>query len=147
MKSPTRGITVSSTRKRTGRGIVSASGAGGRSVVENVMRQAGEQSVQVMRTVIETTPSGIVKDKPDRVWTGKMRDSVNYQIVNMARGKYRLRVGWTGTREDYFLWQDSGDPQRSGQWPIKGMMMLFQGYLVARDEVRKGIEQSQLVGK
>ena len=76
-----------------------------------------------------------------------MINSVGYRVLNTARGKYRLQTGWIGTEEDYFLWQDSGEPQNSREWPIKGMMMLFQGYVVARDEVRRGIERAKLLGK
>ena len=146
-KSSKRGVTVVSNRKSTGRGIVSGFGAGGQDKIVRVLNDAGEASVQTMQNVIATTPSALVEGKPNRIWSGKMINSVGYRVLNPSRGMYRLQTGWIGTEEDYFLWQDSGEPQNSREWPIKGMMMLFQGYVVARDEVRRGIERAKLLGK
>lgn len=141
------GVTVKTTRKHVGPGIISGFGAGGRSSVEAIMKTTGQEAADVMQNVIDTTPSGIVAGKPDRNWTGKMRASVAYEIERTARGVYRLRVGWVNQTEDYFFWQDTGVPQREGQWEIEGMRMLFQGYLVAKEGVKHGISRSKLIGK
>ena len=122
---------------------LSSYGVGGKPVVIPLMQQVGEESVNFMRRIIETTPSGIVEGKPDRVWTGHMRDSVSYKIENPKRAVYTLVVGWTGTREDYFLWQDTGNPKRAGQWKIKGMHMIHQGQLFAREGVRNELARAK----
>lgn len=64
---------------------------------------------------IETVPSGIVPGKPNRVLTGLMRDSIDYdEIKKSGKNSYRLSVGWTGNREKYFLYQEYGTGDRSG---------------------------------
>ena len=46
---------------------LSSYGVGGKPVVIPLMQQVGEESVNFMRRIIETTPSGIVEGKPDHV--------------------------------------------------------------------------------
>lgn len=122
---------------------MSSYGVGGKPVVIPMMKAIGDESVDFMRRIIETTPSGIVDGKPDRVWTGKMRDAVSYKIENPKRAVYTLIVGWTGTQEDYFLWQDTGNPKRAGQWKIKGMHMVHQGQVFAREGVRHELARAK----
>jgi len=122
---------------------MSSYGVGGKPVVIPLMRDVGEQSVAFMRRIIETTPSGIVEGKPDRVWTGHMRDEVSYKIENPKRAVYTLVVGWVKDQEDYFLWQDTGNPKRAGQWKIRGMHMIFQGQVFAREGVRHELDRAK----
>ena len=61
-----------------------------------------------MRYYIETVDSGIVDDKHHRIWTGKMRDSVDYTSTKIDGGKYRATVGWVKTMEEYFAAQEYG---------------------------------------
>ena len=126
---------------------MSSYGVGGKPVVVPILNEVGDQSVEMMRRIIETTPSGIVEGKPDRVWTGLMRDSVSYKIENPARAVYRLVVGWVNRQEDYFYWQDTGNPKRKGQWKIKGMHMIHQGSVFAREGVRHELARAKSLRK
>ncbi len=122
---------------------LSSYGVGGKPVVIPLLKLVGDDAMWFMRRIIETTPSGIVPGKPDRVWTGKMRDAVGYKIENPKRAVYTLVVGWVGPREDYFKWQDTGNPQRDGQWKIKGMHMIHQGQVYAREGVRDELARAK----
>ena len=126
---------------------MSSYGVGGKPVVIPMLNEVGDDAVWFMRRIIETTPSGIVKGKPDRVWTGKMRDSVAYKIENPKRAVYTLVVGWTNVTEDYFLWQDTGNPKREGQWKIKGMHMIHQGQIYAREGLRDELARAKHIRK
>lgn len=142
-----RGVTVRGNLNKVKRGQIPGVGAGGQRVIQKVLKETGEESVDFMQRIIDTTPSALVPGKDNRNWSGLMRKSVGFEIVNPSKGAYRLRVGWVDTEQDYFLWQDSGKPQNSREWPIQGMMMLFQGYVYARDGVRRGIERAKSIRK
>lgn len=140
------GVTVIGNLKRVQRAIPGL-GSGGSRVITRILKENGEESVTYMQNIIDTTPSALVPGKDNRNWSGLMRKSVSYEVVNPAKSKYRLRLGWVDTVRDYFLWQDTGDPQNDRQWPIRGMMMVFQGYYFAKQGVKRDIEQAKLSRK
>lgn len=143
----TRGVTVIGNLNNVKRGQIPGLGAGGQRVIVRAMNTVGAESVELMQRVIDTTPSALVPGKDNRNWTGKMRASVGYVITNKEKGYYRLRLGWVDNVEDYFAWQDTGAPQDTRQWPIRGMLMLFQGYVYARDRMKASIEQAKSARK
>jgi hypothetical protein len=135
-------VKVKGSLKRVEKAL-SSYGVGGKPVVIPILHVVGDEAVTFMRRIIETTPSGIVEGKPDRVWTGHMRDEVSYEIQNPKRAVYTLVVGWVNDQEDYFKWQDTGNPQRAGQWKIKGMHMIHQGSVYAREGVRDELTRAK----
>ena len=75
-----------------------------------VLTESAEMAVEFMDNTIRTTPSSIVKGKMDRIDTGHMLESVGSQ----AKGPLSVRIGWTKDQEDYFLAQESGTGDKSG---------------------------------
>ena len=130
------GVIIKGSLQRT-KDFISSYGAGGKPLVVPMLDEVGEESVQFMQNIIMTTPSGIVEGKPDRYWTGRMYRAVSYKIDNPSRAVYRLVVGWVKDQADYFRWQDTGNPQSDGQWKIKGMHMVNQGRVFAREQTRR----------
>lgn len=147
MSSAMRGITVRGNLKNVQRGQIPGLGSGGQRVIERVLKQNGEEAVQYMQNVIDTTPSALVPGKDNRNWSGLMRRSVGYKVINPSKGYYRLQLGWIKNEQDYFVWQDTGVPQNGRQWPIQGMMMLFQGYYYAKQGVKGDIEHAKSIRK
>ena len=146
MARATTGVTVIGNLSKVQRAIPGL-GSGGSRVITKVLKENGEHAVRYMQNVIDTTPSALVPGKDNRNWSGLMRKSVSYEVVNPSKSKYRLRLGWINTMRDYFLWQDTGDPQNDRQWPIRGMMMIFQGYYFAKQGVKNDIEHAKLSRK
>lgn len=90
--------------------------------VDEAMDDAGQYGEDLMKHYIETR--GTAKSgKPGRVDTGKMRDAVGHRKTTQG-GSRQLRIGWvTGTREDYFQFQETGFTHVSGV-PVEGMHAL-----------------------
>lgn len=87
---------------------IGARGMGGVKALQEVMQHVAEDGAEEVRRIIETTPSGIVPDKPDRVWTGQMRDAVGHEAVKTDGNKVTATFGWVGTVEEYYLLQEEG---------------------------------------
>lgn len=115
-------ITVQSNVSRVIQGRIPALGAGGRRVIERILNDVGESAVSLGQKVIATTPSGLVPGKPNRIWTGRMYQAVEYQVTNSRKNIYNLYAGWLGGDPGYFEWQDEGG-ERFGK-EIEGMFMM-----------------------
>lgn len=68
---------------------------------------AGELARDSMRNTIETTPSGLVPGKNNRILTGAMWDAVDYSVTATGN-KFRVKHGWLHSRKKYFLAQELG---------------------------------------
>lgn len=79
-----------------------------RNTVIEVADDLLEQASATGKNIIETTPSGINPDKPDRVWTGNMRDSVGFQPLSGSGKRWQGRAGWVDSVDDYFKVQEHG---------------------------------------
>ena len=68
---------------------------------------AGELAMNSMKRTIETTPSGLVPGKGNRILTGYMHDSATYSVTQSGF-KVRVKHGWLYRRKRYFLDQELG---------------------------------------
>lgn len=66
-----------------------------RYAVEAMAYDIERESVEIIREMIRTTPSGIVEGKPNRIWTGAMHDNVKSRLAK-AGNNYRIEYGWFG---------------------------------------------------
>lgn len=101
--------------------------------VDEAMDDAGQFGEDLMKQYIETRGTGRVwsrpsasgrdRSTPGRVDSGKMRDAVGHRKTTQG-GSRQLRIGWvSGTREDYFQFQETGFTHVSGV-PVEGMHAL-----------------------
>lgn len=63
-------------------------------VLEEVSNELVETIPEQLRNVVETTPSAIVPNKPNRVWTGYMRDTAGAQVERSSRNYTKISYGW-----------------------------------------------------
>lgn len=71
--------------------------------------EAGEAGRGVIRKTIETTPSGLSPNKPNRILTGHMWDRADYKVTQVGR-TVRVQMGWIDAKafESYFKDQEEG---------------------------------------
>lgn len=126
---------------------LNARNAGGRQVLTEVLTDIADEAVEKMVHTIETIPSGLVPGKIGRVDTGLMRDSVKRSEVTSASRKTSVKVGWTDTKERYFLFQEQGADNAFGAATGQGgvrrippMHALLGAFIWAREELRQRIE-------
>lgn len=116
--------------------IYRAKGAGGKSVLREILEHAGEDAVEAMRRTIATTPSALVPGKGNRIWTGQMRDEIYYE---MSEDKHSVTVtfGWLHPDfyEDYHLAQEYGL-----RHVHTGMFALMGAWVEQREEVKTVID-------
>lgn len=96
---------------------------------EESVKEAGQFGEDRLHEYIETRGTGYTwkypRDGrtgsfPGRVATGKMLRAAKYRI-NKVRSGLQIRLGWvTGTREEYFKYQEGGFRHQSGI-EVKGM--------------------------
>lgn len=69
----------------------------------------GEDAVQTIRQVIDTTPSALSPGKIGRNWTGHMRSRVDYKITQTGN-RVEVTFGWPNMRraEEYIAEQELG---------------------------------------
>lgn len=104
--------------------------------VEEVFEDAAYEGVDDIRTTIETTRSGIVPGKPNRVWTGNMRDSVSYE-TETSKTSVKASWGWLNIDEeeaDYIFLQEYG-----GERVSFGMKALFHSFIKQFENVKRGL--------
>lgn len=99
---------------------------------EDAMQDAGEAGKEIGRYLIETRGTGRTwlyprngreGSYPGRVDTGKMRDAFGFRLTTQGNSR-QMRVGWvSGTREDYFKYQEGGFTHPSGI-DVEGMHAL-----------------------
>lgn len=87
---------------------IGARGMGGVKALEEIMQHVAEDGAEEVRRIIETTPSGIVPGKPDRIWTGQMHEAVGFDPLRVEDRKVTATFGWVGTVEEYYLLQEAG---------------------------------------
>lgn len=109
--------------------------------VEEAMEDAGIEGEELMRHLIETRgtgrqwsrpwgPNGRTASTPGRDDTGKMKRAVGSRTLRKG-GSAQVRFGWvSGTREDYFRYQESGFHNELVGIDVPGMYALQD----ARDE-------------
>lgn len=80
-------------------------------------KELGQQYISTRGTGREWTrpgPSGRDASTPGRVDSGKMRDAFGFRKTTQGNSR-QLRIGWvSGTREDYFQFQETGFTHFSG---------------------------------
>lgn len=66
--------------------------------LSDALETVGNELVQTipeqLRNIIENTPSALVPDKPNRVWTGYMRDSAGAQVERSSWNYTKISYGW-----------------------------------------------------
>ena len=63
-------------------------------VLEEVSNELVESIPQQLRSVVENTPSALVPNKPNRVWTGYMRDTAGAQVERSSWNYTKISYGW-----------------------------------------------------
>lgn len=127
---------------------INSRGAGGYPVMREVLTDIADEAVGKMIQTIETTPSAFVPGKSNRVDTGTMRDAVQATEIQREGSHISVRFGWTGTKEDYFLWQEQGadNPSAIGG-RISPMHALLGAFIWAREELVERITDLRGMGK
>lgn len=107
------------------------------------VNEAVKDTAQYMRYHIASTPSSIVPGKPDRIDTGLMWQSVDFEeVVEVGDKHWVASVGWTDRQEDYFITQEYGGYSaglRRGDKNISPMHMLVGGYTVLLNQLSGGL--------
>lgn len=112
-----------------------ARGAGGARILSEVITDVMDEAVDMMKETIDTTPSGLVPGKPDRNYSGDMREAMNAAPVVRSATKVSGKWGWTKRKEDYFLLQDYGYSR------VPPMHALLNSFVWAREELKQQIDQ------
>ena len=63
-------------------------------VLEEVSNELVESIPTQLRSVVENTPSALVPNKPNRVWTGYMRDTAGAQVERSSWNYTKISYGW-----------------------------------------------------
>lgn len=120
--------------------------------VDDAMDEAGGIGKELGRHYIETRGTqrmwlyprnGRDGSYPGRVDTGKMRDAFGFRKTTQG-GSRQLRVGWvSGTREDYFKYQEGGFEHPSGL-QVEGMYAVQdateEAFRVLAEELKKRVK-------
>lgn len=80
--------------------------------INRVLQDLESEMVPFMQNIVNTTPSGIVSGKDNRVWSGDMLDALGSEFKN----RVTLNLGWVKEQEEYFAEQDQGTGTRTGGW-------------------------------
>lgn len=103
--------------------------------VKNNLDDFAGRGTEDIRRDIETTPSGIVDGKPNRIWTGNMHDKVDSAVTVDTDKVYEVLYGWpdlTQEEREYIKLQEYG-----GEYVAFGMHSLWRS-LVRNTEILKG---------
>lgn len=117
--------------------IYRAKGAGGKSVLREILEHAGEDGVEDMQHTIATTESALVPGKQNRIWTGQMHDEIYYELSE-DKHSVTVRFGWLNPDfyEDYHLAQEYGL-----RHVHTGMFALMGAWVKQREEVFSVIQE------
>lgn len=114
-----------------------ARGAGGARVLKAVMEDVIEEAKEDMVNTVETTPSGLVPGKNNRVWTCNMRDTVETKPVTSGGGIVEGKWGWFSP-EAYIRYQEYG--KAPGRRSIPPMHALLKSVIKARQELQARLD-------
>lgn len=105
--------------------------------VETLFDEAAQDGAADIRRSVETTPSGIVPGKPDRIWTGNMRDSVKGE-VEVRKDSIKASWGWldvSSADAEYIFLQEYG-----GERVATGMHSLWASFVKQFEKVKRGLK-------
>ena len=101
-------------------------------------------TAKYMREFIESVPSSIVMGKPDRVYSGSMRDDVkSKEYYPTGKNSWAVEAGWVDDLEHYYLTQEFGGMSSGlflGDRKISPMHMLTAGRIFLEFELHKGLK-------
>ena len=101
-------------------------------------------TAKYMREFIESVPSSIVMGKPDRVYSGSMRDDVkSKEYYPTGKNSWAVEAGWVDDLEHYYLTQEFGGMSSGlflGDREISPMHMLTAGRIYMELELYKGLK-------
>ena len=101
-------------------------------------------TAKYMREFIESVPSSIVMGKPDRVYSGSMRDDVkSKEYYPTGKNSWAVEAGWVDDLEHYYLTQEFGGMSSGlllGDREISPMHMLTAGRIYMEIELHKGLK-------
>ena len=101
-------------------------------------------TAKYMREFIESVPSSIVMGKPDRVYSGSMRDDVkSKEYYPTGKNSWAVEAGWVDDLEHYYLTQEFGGMSSGlflGDRKISPMHMLTAGRIYMEIELHKGLK-------
>ena len=101
-------------------------------------------TAKYMREFIESVPSSIVMGKPDRVYSGSMRDDVkSKEYYPTGKNSWAVEAGWVDDLEHYYLTQEFGGMSSGlflGDRKISPMHMLTAGRIYMEIELHKGVK-------
>ena len=96
--------------------------------INRILQDLESEMVPFMQNIVNTTPSGIVSGKDNRVWSGDMLDALGSEFKN----RITLNLGWVKEQEEYFAEQDQGTGTKTFGWGnVPPMHMLEQGKIEA----------------
>ena len=101
-------------------------------------------TAKYMREFIESVPSSIVMGKPDRVYSGSMRDDVtSKEYYPTGKNSWAVEAGWVDDLRDYYMTQEHGGMSSGlflGDREISPMHMLTAGRIYMELELYKGLK-------
>ena len=101
-------------------------------------------TAKYMREFIESVPSSIIMGKPDRVYSGSMRDDVkSKEYYPTGKNSWAVEAGWVDDLEHYYLTQEFGGMSSGlflGDRKISPMHMLTAGRIYMEIELHKGVK-------
>lgn len=62
--------------------------------LEEVSNELVESIPTQLRSIVENTPSALVPNKPNRVWSGYMRDTAGAQVERSSWNYTKISYGW-----------------------------------------------------
>ena len=109
-----------------------------------IMDGVSVDTAKYMREFIESVPSSIVMGKPDRVYSGSMRDDVkSKEYYPTGKNSWAVEAGWVDDLEHYYLTQEFGGMSSGlflGDREISPMHMLTAGRIYMELELYKGLK-------
>ena len=109
-----------------------------------IMDGVSVDTAKYMREFIESVPSSIVMGKPDRVYSGSMRDDVkSKEYYPTGKNSWAVEAGWVDDLEHYYLTQEFGGMSSGlllGDREISPMHMLTAGRIYMELERYKGLK-------
>ena len=109
-----------------------------------IMDGVSVDTAKYMREFIESVPSSIVMGKPDRVYSGSMRDDVkSKEYYPTGKNSWAVEAGWVDDLEHYYLTQEFGGMSSGlllGDREISPMHMLTAGRIYMEIELHKGLK-------
>ena len=109
-----------------------------------IMDGVSVDTAKYMREFIESVPSSIVMGKPDRVYSGSMRDDVkSKEYYPTGKNSWAVEAGWVDDLEHYYLTQEFGGMSSGlllGDREISPMHMLTAGRIFLEFELHKGLK-------